>query len=84
MTCAAARCVVQPGPVAVLRALAGHHGRVQSDADIRHAALNWAGADDHATEMAVSGLRSALPVSYLIQTVVRRGADYRPEWRAVC
>lgn len=64
---------VQPGPVAVLRALAEHPGRALSYADIRRATPNWAAADDHAIEMAVSRLRRALPVSDLIQTVMKRG-----------
>jgi uroporphyrinogen-III synthase len=64
---------VQPGPIAVLRALAQQPGRVLSYADIRRAAPNWAGADDHAIEMAVSRLRRSLHNTDLIQTVVKRG-----------
>jgi uroporphyrinogen-III synthase len=64
---------VQPGPIAVLRALARHPGRVLSCAEIRRATPNWAGVDDHAIEMAVSRLRRSLHDGDLIQTVVKRG-----------
>ena len=64
---------VQPGPIAVLRALARHPGRVLSCAEIRRATPNWAGVDDHAIEMAVSRLRRSLHESDLIQTVMKRG-----------
>jgi uroporphyrinogen-III synthase len=64
---------VQPGPLAVLRALARQPGRVLSCADIRRATPNWAGVDDHAIEMAVSRLRRSLHDNDLIQTVMKRG-----------
>jgi uroporphyrinogen-III synthase len=64
---------VQPGPIAVLRALARHPGRVLSCAEIRRATPNWAGVDDHAIEMAVSRLRRSLHDNNLIQTVMKRG-----------
>ncbi|GIH20785.1 uroporphyrinogen-III synthase [Rugosimonospora africana] len=64
---------VQPGPIAVLRALARHPGRVISCAEIRRATPNWAGVDDHAIEMAVSRLRRSLRNNELIQTVMKRG-----------
>ncbi|GAA5193358.1 uroporphyrinogen-III synthase [Rugosimonospora acidiphila] len=64
---------VQPGPIAVLRALARHPGRVLSCAEIRRATPNWAGVDDHAIEMAVSRLRRSLKDNELIQTVMKRG-----------
>jgi uroporphyrinogen-III synthase len=64
---------VQPGPIAVLRALARQPGRVLSCAEIRRATPTWAGVDDHAIEMAVSRLRRTLHNSELIQTVMKRG-----------
>jgi uroporphyrinogen-III synthase len=69
---------VQPGPVAVLRALARQPGRVLSPAEIRTRTPGWSDVDDHAIEMAVSRLRRCLEgggldgVS-LVQTVVKRG-----------
>jgi uroporphyrinogen-III synthase len=69
---------VQPGPVAVLRALARQPGRVLSPAEIRTRTPGWSDVDDHAIEMAVSRLRRCLDgggldgVS-LVQTVVKRG-----------
>lgn len=64
---------VPPGPITVLRALARNPGQVLSCADIRQAAPNWAGVDDHAIEMAVSRLRRTLHDGELIQTVMKRG-----------
>lgn len=69
---------VQPGPIAVLRALAHHPGRVLSAAEIRALVPGWAGVDDHAIEMAVSRLRRSLDGTDLdgtglVQTVVKRG-----------
>jgi uroporphyrinogen-III synthase len=64
---------VQAGPIAVLRALARHPGRVLSCAEIRRATPNWAAVDDHAIEMAVSRLRRTLHDGELVQTVMRRG-----------
>ena len=64
---------VQPGPIAVLRALARHPGRVLSCAEIRRATPGWSTVDDHAIEMAVSRLRRSLNGGDLIQTVVKRG-----------
>lgn len=69
---------VQWGPIAVLRALAHHPGRVLSAAEIRRLVPGWAGVDDHAIEMAVSRLRRSLDGTELdglgvIQTVVKRG-----------
>jgi uroporphyrinogen-III synthase len=64
---------VQPGPIAVFRALARRPGRVVSCAEIRSAMPAWAGVDDHAIEMAVSRLRRSLNGADLIQTVMKRG-----------
>ena len=69
---------IQPGPIAVLRALASRPGRVLSAADIRTLVPSWAAVDDHAIEMAISRLRRALLGTRLdgaevIQTVMRRG-----------
>jgi uroporphyrinogen-III synthase len=69
---------VQPGPIAVLRALAQHPGRVLSTAEIRAIVPGWDGVDDHAIEMAVSRLRRSLDGTDLdgqglVQTVMRRG-----------
>jgi len=69
---------VQPGPVAVLRALARQPGRVLSPAEIRTRTPGWSEVDDHAIEMAVSRLRRCLDGGgldgvRLVQTVVKRG-----------
>ena len=69
---------VQPGPIAVLRALAHHPGRVLSAGEIRGHVPGWAGVDDHAIEMAVSRLRRSLDGTDLdgtglVQTVMKRG-----------
>ena len=69
---------LQLGPVAVLRALARHPGRVLSAAEIRGLVPGWSGVDDHAIEMAVSRLRRSLDGTELdgtglVQTVVKRG-----------
>ncbi|MGH3683127.1 MAG: winged helix-turn-helix domain-containing protein, partial [Natronosporangium sp.] len=64
---------VQPGPLAVLRALARRPGQVLSSADIRAAVPDRAGVDDHAVEMAVFRLRQALSGTDLVQTIVKRG-----------
>lgn len=69
---------VQAGPLAVLRALATHPGRVLSAAEIRAYLPHSSTVDDHAIEMAVSRLRGSLGHSDLrgldlIQTVMKRG-----------
>ena len=69
---------VQPGPIAVLRALARQPGRVLSAAEIRGVIPGWSSVDDHAIEMAVSRLRRCLDGTDLdgtglVQTVVKRG-----------
>jgi uroporphyrinogen-III synthase len=63
---------VPPGPMAVLRALARNPGWVVSRGDLL-AGLPGGGADEHAVEVAVARLRSALGVPDLVQTVVKRG-----------
>ena len=69
---------VQAGPLAVLRALATHPGRVLSAAEIRAYLPHSSTVDDHAVEMAVSRLRGSLGHSDLggldlVQTVMKRG-----------
>ncbi|MEU7821663.1 uroporphyrinogen-III synthase [Catellatospora sp. NPDC049133] len=64
---------LQQGPMAVLRVLARHPDRVLSPAEVRGQLPFWAGADDHAIEMAVSRLRRALQGADLVQTVMKRG-----------
>jgi uroporphyrinogen-III synthase len=69
---------VQPGPLAVLRALAARPGRVLSPAEIRGVMPNLSAVDDHAIEMAVSRLRGAVGGTQLngvelVQTVMKRG-----------
>jgi uroporphyrinogen-III synthase len=78
---------VQAGPMAVLRALATHPGKVLSAAEIRallpHSRVRGEPADapstvdDHAIEMAVSRLRGTLGHADdrldLVQTVMKRG-----------
>lgn len=61
-----------PVPMALLRALAHHPGRVVSRAELLRAAPGGA-TDEHAVEMAVTRLRSALGDSRCVQTVVKRG-----------
>jgi uroporphyrinogen-III synthase len=66
--------LLAPVPAAVLRALADRPGRVLSRADLLRRAWSSGGADEHAVEMAVGRLRSALgPYSGLVQTVTKRG-----------
>jgi uroporphyrinogen-III synthase len=62
-------------PMAVLRALAEANGRVLSRAELL--ATLPRGADEHAVEMAVTRLRSALGDGELVQTVVKRGYRLR-------
>ena len=68
----------QAGPIAVLRTLARHPGRVLSTAEIRTHVPGWSDVDDHAIEMAVSRLRrcldgTGLDGAGLVQTVMKRG-----------
>jgi uroporphyrinogen-III synthase len=62
---------VPRGPMAVLRALAAHPGRVVSRPALL-AVLPGAG-NEHAVETAIARLRSALGEPRLVQTVVKRG-----------
>jgi uroporphyrinogen-III synthase len=63
-----------PVPAAVLRALAERPGRVLSRSELLRRAWSAPGADEHAVEMAVGRLRTALgPYSGLVQTVTKRG-----------
>ncbi len=64
-------------PMAVLRALAAGGGRVLSRGELL--ATLPRGADEHAVEMAVTRLRSALGTAELVQTVVKRGYRLRVE-----
>ena len=59
-----------PGPMTVLRELAGRPGRVVPRPDL--VASLPGGGDSHAVEMAVTRLRAALGVP-LVETVVKRG-----------
>jgi uroporphyrinogen-III synthase len=61
--------------MAVLRALAGAGGRVLSRAELLAALPR--GSDEHAVEMAVARLRTALGGADFVQTVVKRGYRLR-------
>ncbi len=63
---------VPPTGMALLRALARRPGRVVTRAELL-GALPGGGDDEHAVEMAVARLRSALGEPRLVQTVVKRG-----------
>jgi uroporphyrinogen-III synthase len=62
-------------PMAVLRALAAADGRVLTRADLLAALPR--GCDEHAVEMAVARLRTALGGAHYVQTVVKRGYRLR-------
>ena len=62
---------VPPAPMAVLRALAAHQGRVVSRQALL--AVLPGGGEEHAVETAVARLRTALGEARLVQTVVKRG-----------
>jgi uroporphyrinogen-III synthase len=64
---------VQPGPLAILRALAQHPGQVLSSAELRAMIGQHGHVDDHAVEMAVSRLRQSLRGVNLVQTIVKHG-----------
>jgi uroporphyrinogen-III synthase len=66
---------VPQSSMAVLRALAAAGGRVLSRADLLASLPR--GADEHAAEMAVARLRSALGGPDYVQTVVKRGYRLR-------
>jgi uroporphyrinogen-III synthase len=60
--------------VGVMAALVGCEGRVLSRADLLRAAWPEASRDEHAVEMTVARLRTALgPAGVLVETVVKRG-----------
>jgi uroporphyrinogen-III synthase len=61
-----------PGPMAVLRALAARPGRVVPRAELLRVLAGGA-VDEHAVEMAVGRLRTALGDPRIVQTVVKRG-----------
>lgn len=61
-----------PAPMALMRSLARHPGRVVSREDLL-AALPGGGADTHAVETAIARLRAGLGAPKAIQTVVKRG-----------
>jgi uroporphyrinogen-III synthase len=61
-----------PAPMAVLRALAAHPGRVRSRAELLPYLPGGPAADEHAVEMAVTRLRGVLGPG-AVQTVVKRG-----------
>jgi uroporphyrinogen-III synthase len=63
---------VPPASMAVLRELARRPGRVIGRAALL-ADLPGGGEDEHAVEMAVARLRTALGDPRLVQTVVKRG-----------
>ena len=72
--------VVRPlaqAPMAVLRCLVSARGRVLSRAELLAALPR--GSDEHAVEMAVARLRSALGGAEFVQTVVKRGYRIRLE-----
>jgi uroporphyrinogen-III synthase len=60
-----------PAPMAILRALCRHAGRVVSTAELTRCLPG--GGDAHAVEMAVSRLRSGLGDSACVRNVVKRG-----------
>jgi uroporphyrinogen-III synthase len=60
-----------PAPMATLRALARQPGRVLSRAELQRALPG--GGDEHAAEMAVSRLRTALGDGRCVANVVKRG-----------
>jgi uroporphyrinogen-III synthase len=63
---------VPPTPMALLRLLATHPGRVVPRAEML-TVMPAAGDDEHAVETAVARLRAALAAPRLVQTVVKRG-----------
>jgi uroporphyrinogen-III synthase len=63
---------VPPAGMALLRSLARRPGRVVTRAELL-GALPGGGDDEHAVEMAVARLRTALGRPKLLQTVVKRG-----------
>jgi uroporphyrinogen-III synthase len=68
---------IPPAPMAVLRALAEHPGRVLSRSQLVPRLPSGDAASEHAVEMAVTRLRGALGDRGFIQTVVKRGYRLR-------
>lgn len=66
-----------PGPMAVLRALAGNPGRVLPRRTLLAALPR--GTEEHAVEVAVARLRTALGDADFVQTVVKRGYRLRTD-----
>jgi uroporphyrinogen-III synthase len=68
---------VPPAPMAVLRALAGHPGRVLSRPALGGVLRRHSGRPDtvdlHAVETTIGRLRTALGTADLVETVVKRG-----------
>ena len=64
-------CPLPPTPMAMLRVLAREPGQVVSRAELL--AVQGGSGDEHAVENAIALLRTALGVSGLVETVVRRG-----------
>jgi uroporphyrinogen-III synthase len=71
---------VPQAPMAVLRVLSRQPGRVVSRRELLDG-LPGGGADEHAVEVAVARLRSALGDTRLVQTVVKRGYRLPPDPR---
>ena len=67
--------------MALLRALSPRPGQVVSRARPARRALAGRGGDEHAVEVAVGRLRTALGDPRIVQTVVKRGyrLAYEPE-----
>ena len=63
---------VSPAPLTVLRALASRPGRVVSRRELLGALPSGTAGSEHAVEVAVARLRSALG-SAVVETVVKRG-----------
>jgi uroporphyrinogen-III synthase len=72
---------IPPAPMAVLRALAEQPGRVLSRSQLVPRLPSGDAASEHAVEMAVTRLRSALGDRGCVQTVVKRGYRLRVDWR---
>jgi uroporphyrinogen-III synthase len=70
-------CPIPPAPMALLRRLALEPGRVLSRAELQRALPG--GGDEHAAEMAISRLRTALGDSRCIANVVKRGYRLRSD-----
>jgi uroporphyrinogen-III synthase len=70
---------IPPAPMAVLRALAEHPGRVLSRSQLVPRLPSGDAASEHAVEMAVTRLRSALGDPRYVQTVVKRGYRLRAD-----